>query len=150
MRQQCWSPIKLGTDQSAHSASAHQANLCSSQQNLAAILVVTSRMADPAVTTTSVATTTTTTAATGSSASGSGLGLDPAIVEALRAAVRAEVRAALPLAPPGSAPGPSVPPSVAASGTPLLPTASSAISGELTALGGRYKRCRVLTKQAYG
>ena len=82
-------------------------------------------MADPAATTTSGATTTTTTAATGSSASG--LGLDPAILEALRAAVQAEVRAALPLAPPGSEPGPSI----AATGTPLLPTASSAPSGEL-------------------
>ena len=97
-------------------------------------------MADPTATTTSRATTT----AAARSSGGGGLGLDPTIVEALRVAVQAEVSAALSLAPPGSVAGPSVFPS-AALGTPLLPAASSATSGELTAQYGqyrRYERCR--------
>ena len=91
----------------------------------------TSGMADPVATTTPLATTTTTT--TGSTAGSSGLGLDPAVLEALRAAVQTEVRAALPLALPGSIPGLSG----AATGTPLLPTASVP-SGELTPREGRH------------
>ena len=78
-------------------ASAHQASLCSNQQNLPLDVtwledfaaIFSADMADPAATTMSVATTITTRAVIGSSGSG-GLGLDPAIVEALRGAVLAE------------------------------------------------------------